>query len=245
MKVSNNILIAAIVCCVLCVLLSIAAVSLYQCAYSLIDPYNRLALCLDNYYQMANWAFLLYDLLHLFVIAIFALVLAQSFNWEAWMGGGAAIISTLADIASISVNMFIVMAGQRALALGKAPGFATPEAGYEVISQTLDFANASFGLVGILFLGTAAIKATGISKVVGWVLLAGLPLGFLQFAEVGLRMPWTLFVDAWMTPLAEITQQIVIGIAFWTILRQRQQPNHPERGTRAVRNPPLKGSVAG
>ncbi len=225
MKLSNRVLAAAAISCVLCVLLSIVAVSSQQLAFSRLDPYNRLALSLNNYISLGHWAFLLYDLLHLFVIAIFALVLAQNFNWEAWMGAGASIISTLADIASLSVNMFIVMAGEKAAALGNASDLATPEAGYEVIASTLDFANASLGIVGTLFLGTAAIKASGMSKVVGWFLLASLPLGFLQFAEVGLRTPWTFLMDTWLTPLDEVVQQILIGIALWSILRQRRAAN--------------------
>jgi hypothetical protein len=230
MKLSNSILFAAVISCALCVLLSIAAVSLDQYAYSRIDPYNWMALCLDNYHTMALWAFLLYDLLHVFVIAVFALVLAQAFSWEAWMGGGALIVSTLADMGSVSVRTFFLLAGLRALALGQPPGLAAPEAGFEVICSTLDFANASFGLVGTLFLGTAAIKAKGMSRVVGWFLLAGLPLCILQFAEVGLRTPWTLFIDTWLTPLDEVIQQTLIGIALWTIIRQRQEPHRPARG---------------
>jgi hypothetical protein len=230
MKLSNSILFGAVICCALSVLLSIAAVSLDQYAYSRIDPYNWMALCLDNYHTMALWAFLLYDLLHLFVIAVFALVLAQSFSWEAWMGGGALIISTLADMGSVSVRTFFLLPGLRALALGQTAGLAAPEAGYEVISSTLDFANASFGLVGTLFLGTAAIKAKGMSRVVGWFMLAGLPLCILQLAEVGLRTPWTLFIDTWLTPLYEVIQQTLIGIALWGIIRQRREPNRSVRG---------------
>ena len=53
-----------------------------------IDPNNRLNLSQDVFHTFASWAFLLYDLLHIFVIVVFALVLAQTFSWEAWMGGG-------------------------------------------------------------------------------------------------------------------------------------------------------------
>jgi len=245
MKLSNGILTAAGVSCVLCVLLSLAALGFDQFAYSKIDPYNALTLCLDNYYTMSHWAYLLYDLFHLFVIAVFALLLAESVSWEAWMGGGASIISTLADMGSISVNTFIVMAGLKAMALGKPSGLVTPEAGYELIGTTFDFADASFGIVGTIFLGTAAIKATGMSRIAGWFLLASLPVGFLQFAEVGLRMPWTLFVDSWVTPLDEVVQQVLFGLAFWIVLRQRQERNGTERGSGAIRNPPLQGGVAG
>lgn len=245
MKLSNSTLLAAVLCCVLCVMLSVTAIGLDQFTLSRIDPHNRMALCLDNYYNMAHWAYLLYDLFHLLVIAVFALVLAETTSWEAWMGGGALIISTLADMASVSVNTFILTAGLRALALGESPGFAAPDAGYEFIRSTFDFANAAFGIVGTLFLGTAAIKATGMSRVVGWFLLASLPLGFLQFAEVGLLMPWTLIVDTWITPLAEIALQVLIGTALWATLRHRQEAKHSEPGSGPIRNHPLKGRVAG
>lgn len=221
MKLSNRALIAAAVCCALCVLLSAIAIGANQVAFSRIDPDNRLALCQDAYHTTASWAFLLYDLLHIFIIVVFALVLAQTFSWEAWMGGGASVVSSLADISSLSVNMFFLMATLRAMAEGKVTGLVTPEAGYDVICSTLDFAQASFGLVGTLFLATAAIKATGMAKVAGWFLLIGLPIGFFQVAEVGVHAPWTAILDRWVTPVDEIFQQIVIGLALCAILSHR------------------------
>lgn len=197
------------------------AIGADQIAFLGIDPGNRLGLSQNFYHNVASWAFLLYDLLHLFVITVFALVLAQSFSWEAWMGGGASAVSTLADIASLSVNLFFLMASLRAMAEGKPTGLVTPEAGYDVICSTLDFAQASFGLVGTLFLATAAIKSSGMEKVVGWVLLLGLPISVFQVAEVGMHTPWTVMIDAWVNPLDEIIQQIVIGIALCAILRRR------------------------
>src|ERR1700692_2579378 len=220
-KLSVKILIAAAVCCVLCILLSLIAIGANQIAFSRIDPLNRLALCQNVYHTVASWAFLLYDLFHIFVIVVFALVLAQTFSWEAWMGGGASVISSLADLLSLSVNMFFVMVTLRAMAEGRTSGLVTPEAGYEVICSTLDFAQASFGLVGTLFLATAAIKASGMEKVVGWVLLLGLPISVLQVAEVGMHTPWTVMIDAWVNPLDEIIQQIVIGIALFAVFRRR------------------------
>jgi len=227
---SIKILTAAAVCCALCVLLSTVAIWANQIAFSRIDPNNHLALCQDVYHTVASWAFLLYDLLHIFVILVFALVLAQTFSWEAWMGGGASVVSSLADLASLSVNMFFLMATLRAMAEGKSTGLVTPEAGYDVICSTLDFAQASFGLVGTLFLATAAIKASGMARVAGWFLLIGLPIGFLQVAEVGLHTPWTAIVDRWVTPVDEIIQQIVIGIALCAMLRRRLETRIPATG---------------
>jgi len=231
MKLSNRVLIAATICCALCVLLSTIAVGANQIAFSRIDPSNRLGLSQDLSHSVSSWAFLLYDLLHLFVIAVFALVLAQSFSWEAWMGGGASVVSTLADLASLSVSMFLLMAALRAMAEGKPTGLVTPESGYDVICSTLDFAQASFGLVGTLFLATAAMKASGMAKVVGWFLLISLPISIFQVAEVGMHTPWTLIVDAWVNPIDEIIQQIVIGLALLAILRRRRVPGLAKIGT--------------
>jgi hypothetical protein len=229
MNLSNKILIAATLCCALCIMLSIVAIGADQLALTRISPDNRLALSQDPYYAISGWAFLLYDLIHIFVIAVFALVLAQNFSWEAWMGGGASVVSSLADVASLSVNMFFLMAALRALAEGQATGLATPEAGFDVICSTLDFAQASFGLVGTLFLGTAAIKASGMAKVAGWFLLAGLPIGFFQIAEVGLHTSWTLIVDEWVTPIDEIVQQLVIAITFYALLHRRLESTAPQK----------------
>jgi hypothetical protein len=223
MKLPNRVLLAATICCALCILLSMVAIGANQLAFLRIDPSNRLALSQDAYHNVASWAFLFYDLLHLFVIAVFALVLAQSFSWEAWMGGGASIISTLADLASISVSMFFLMAALRAIAEGKPTGLVTPRAGYDVICSTLDFAQSSFGVVGTLFLATAAMKTPGMAKVVGWVLLTGLPISILQVAEVGMHSPWTVIVDAWINPIDEIIQQMVIGIALYSIVRGKRE----------------------
>jgi hypothetical protein len=237
MKLSNRVLIAATICCALCVLLSMIAVGANQIAFSRIDPSNRLGLSQDLFHNVASWAFLLYDLLHLFVVATFALVLATSFSWEAWMGGGASVVSTLADLASLSVSMFLLMATLRAMAEGKPTGLVTPEAGYDVICSTLDFAQSSFGLVGTLFLATAAIKASGMAKIAGWFLLIGLPIGIFQVAEVGMHTPWTVIVDAWVNPMDEIIQQIVIGVTLFATIRSRKRPDVAEVELAAAASP--------
>jgi hypothetical protein len=223
MNLSKRILIAAIVCCALCVLLSTVAIWAVQIALSRVGPDNSLALSLDPYYDISGWSFLLFDLVHIFVIAVFALVLAQASSWEAWMGGGASIVSSLADFGSLGVNMFFLTVALRAVAQGRPTGLQSPAAGYDVICSTLDFAQASFGLVGTLFLATAALKASGMARVAGWFLLAGLPICFFQIAEVGLHTSWTVIVDEWVTPGNEIVQQLVIAIALCAILRRKLQ----------------------
>ena len=221
MKPSTRILAAAAVCSVLCVLCSLVAIVAVQTAFSRFGPHNPLELSQDPSYAVSGWAFLFYDLFHIFVIAVFALILARAFSWEAWMGGAASVVSSLADFASLSVNIFFLSAALRALAQGRAIGFPNPGAGYEVICSTLDFAQASFGLVGTLFLATAAIKASGIARIAGWFLVAGLPIGFFQIAEVGLHSSWTLVVDDWVTPIDEIALHIAIGIVLFAIIRHR------------------------
>jgi hypothetical protein len=221
MKLSNRVLVAAAICCALCALLSVVGIDADQFAFSRNDPSNRLGLSQDTYHAVAGWAFLLYDLLHIFVIVVFALVLAQTFSWEAWMGGGTCVVSSLAALSSLSVNMFFLMAALRAMADGRASGLVTPEAGYDVICSTLDFAQASFGLVGTLFLATAAIKASGMARLAGRFLLLGLPISFFQLAEIGVHTPWTTVVDSWVIPINAIIQQIVIGLALCAILRRR------------------------
>jgi hypothetical protein len=221
MKISNKILMAAVVCSALCVLLSLVAIVAAQIAFYRCGPHNRLELSQDPFYAVSGWAFLLYDLFHIFVIGVFALILARAFSWEAWMGGGASVISSLADFALLSVNIFFLTAALRALAQGLAIGFANPEAGYEVICSTLGFAQASFGLVGTLFLATAAIKASGIARVVGWFLAAALPIGFFRIAEVGLHTSWAVIVNEWVTPIDQVVLHVVIGIALLVMIRRR------------------------
>jgi len=237
MKPSTRILTAAAVCSVLCVLCSVVAIVAVQTAFSRFGPHNPLELSLDPFYAVSGWAFLLYDLFHIFVIAVFALILARAYSWEAWMGGAASVVSSLADFASLSVNIFFLTAALRALAQGRAIGFPNPGAGYEVICSTLDFAQASFGLVGTLFLATAAIKASGIARVAGWFLVAGLPISFFQIAEVGLHSSWTFVVDEWVTPIDEIVLHIAIGIVLFAIIRHRARSQVQRRYGLSTTNP--------
>ena len=57
------------------------------------------------------------------------------------------------------------------------------------------------------------------ARVAGWFLLLGLPISVLQVAEVGMHSPWTVIVDRWVTPVDEIIQAMVIGIALYAIYR--------------------------
>jgi hypothetical protein len=240
MKPSTRILTVAAVCSILCVLLSIAAIVALQTAYSRFSPHDTLELSQDPFYAMSGWAFLIYDLFHIFVIAVFTLILARAFSWEAWMGGAASVISSIADFASLVVNIFFLTAALRALAQGRAVGFPDPGAGYEVICSTLDFTQASFGLVGTLFLATAAIKASGTARMAGWFLIAGLPIGFFQIAEVGLHSSWTTVLDAWVTPIDEIVLHTVIGIVLFAIIRHRLRSQVQRSTQKPINSPPTE-----
>ena len=59
------------------------------------------------------------------------------------------------------------------------------------------------------------------AKVAGWFLLAALPISVIQVAEVGMHTPWTVLIDAWVNPIDEIIQQIVIGMALFAVFRRR------------------------
>jgi hypothetical protein len=218
---SNRTLFSAAVCSALCVALSLTAVVAVQIAFSRVDRNNRLGLSQDCFYAISGWTFLLYDLFHSYVIGVFAFWLVRSLCWEAWIGGSALIISSLADIGSLSVDMFLQTPALSALANGRSAGFPHPEAGYDVICSTLDFTQASFGLVGSFFLAGAAMKVAGPARLAGWFIIAGFPISIFQIAEVGLHTPWTAIVDNWVTPLSEIMVHVMMAVCLWNIFRQK------------------------
>jgi hypothetical protein len=120
---SNRTLLSAAVCSALCVALSLTAVVAVQIAFSRVDRNNRLGLSQDCFYAISGWTFLLYDLFHSYVIGVFAFWLVRSLCWEAWIGGSALIISSLADIGSLSVDMFLQTPALSALAMVDLPDF--------------------------------------------------------------------------------------------------------------------------
>jgi hypothetical protein len=217
-------LLSAAFCSGICIALSLAAILTEQIAFSQVDRSNRLGLSQDLFYAMSGWTFLLYDLVHIYVIGVFASWLVRSLCWEAWIGGAAMIIASLSDFGSLSVNMFLQTPTLSAMANGESFGLSTPEAGYDVICSTLDFSQASFALVGLIFLAGAAMKKQGTARLVGWFIIAGLPIAIFQIAEVGLYTPWTRIVDDWITPISEIVQHLIMAICLWELSR-RQLPS--------------------
>jgi hypothetical protein len=214
-------LLSAAICSGICVALSLTAIFTVQLAFSRVDRSNHLGLSQDGFYAMSGWAFLLYDLIHIYVIGVFAFWLVQSFCWEAWIGGSALIIASLADFGSLSVNMFLRTPALSALANGEPVGLANPEAGYDVFCSTLDFAQASFALIGSFFLAGAAMKAQGSARLAGWFIIAGFPLSIVQIGEIGLHTPWTAVVDDWVTPISEMMEHLIMAICLWDLFRQK------------------------
>jgi hypothetical protein len=128
----------------------------------------------DGFYAMSGWSFLIYDLVHIYVIGVFAFWLVRSLCWEAWIGASALIIAALAEFGSLGVNIFLQIPTLSAPVHGKSIGLPQPEAGYDVICSTFDFAKASFAPVGSFFLAGAAMKARKSARWVGWfALLSG------------------------------------------------------------------------
>src|SRR5215471_21545588 len=106
-NLAKGILLSGALCSGICVVLSLTATLATQIAFSRVDPNNRLGLSQDGFYAMSGWSFLLYDLVHIYVVGVFAFWLVRSLCWEAWIGGSALVISSLADLGSLSVNMFL------------------------------------------------------------------------------------------------------------------------------------------
>ena len=191
-----------------------------QIAFSRVDPDNRLGLSQDGFYAMSGWSFLIYDLVHIYVIGVFAFWLVRSLCWEAWIGGSALDIASLADFGSLSVNIFLQLPALSALVHGKSIALLQPEAGYDVICSTLDFAQASFAMVGSFFLAGAAMKARKSARLVGWFVLVGLLIRILQIAEVGLHTFWTEIVDDRLTPVGETLEHLAIAVCLWILFRE-------------------------
>jgi len=219
----KGVLLSGAICSGLCIALSVTAILAEQIAFSRVDRDNVLGLSQDNFYAISGWNFLAYDLVHIYVIGIFTLWLVRSLRWEAWVGGSALIVASLADLGSLGVNMFLQMPALSALANGQTVGLPHPEAGFEVIRSTLDFSQASFALVGSFFLASAAMRAPGIPRLAGWFILVGFPIGIFQIAEVGVHTFWTDLVDEWLTPMSEIMQHFVIALCLWELFWQAQR----------------------
>jgi branched-subunit amino acid ABC-type transport system permease component len=97
----------------------------------------------------------------------------------------------------------------------------------------LDFAQASFAMVGSFFLAGAAMKAR--KRLVGWLVVVGLLVSVLQIAEVGLHTYWTEIVVDWLTPGSEILQHLGIAICLWTLFLQKDLTSN----SRSINKPSL------
>jgi hypothetical protein len=215
------ILVSGAVCSGICVALSLAAILTVQIAFWRVDRNNHLGLSQDGFHAMSGWAYLTCDLVHVYVIGVFAFWLARSLCWEAWLGGTALIIAALGDFGSLSVNMFLQAPALSALAHGQSVGTPDPEAGYDLICSTLNFAQASFAMVGSFFLAGAAVRGQGMARVVGWFLIAGFMISIFQIAEIGLHTFWTDLVDDWVTPVGKMAEHLVIAICLWGLFGRK------------------------
>ena len=201
--------------------LSLTAIVTVQIAFSRVGRNNHLGLSQDGFYALSGWTYLTYDLVHIYVVAVFAFWLARSLCWEAWLGGAALIVAALSDFGSLGVSMFLQTPALSALAHGESVGTPHPEAGYDLISSTLDFAQASFAMVGSFFLAGAALRGQGMARVVGWFLIAGFTINIFQIAEVGLHTSWTDVVDDWITPSGEVAEHSVMAVCLWALFRNK------------------------
>ena len=148
------------------------------------------------------------------------------------------ILASLVDFASLSVDIFLQTPALSALANGEPVGFSNPEAGYDVVYSTLDFARASFALVGSFFLAGAAMKAQGTARLAGWFIIAGVPIGIFQIAAVGLHAPWTVVVADWITPISEIGQHLSIALCLWELFRRKVSSTESKTAIEGSKQPP-------
>src|SRR5262245_34910998 len=170
----KKILLSGSVCSAICVALSLIAIVAMQIAFLRVDRDNRLGLSQDGFYAMSGWSFLFYDLVHIYVIGVFAYWLVRSLCWAAWIGRSALIVAFLAGFGSIAVDICLPVRSVSALVHGKSIGLPQPEAGCDVICSTRVFSQASFVMVGSCFLAGAAMKARKSARLVGWLVLVGL-----------------------------------------------------------------------
>src|SRR6202007_416549 len=138
-----------------------------------------------------------------------------------------------ADLGSLGVSMFLSMPALSALANGQAAGLPHPAAGFDVIRSTLDFTQASFALVGSIFLASAAMKMPGIPRLAGWFIGVGFPIGIFQIAEVGIHTFWTDLVDEWLTPMSELMEHFIIALCLWELFRRTRRSLMSQTGAAA------------
>jgi hypothetical protein len=190
--------------------LTIAAVSGQQIAYLRFDPADRLNLSSDFYYAESGWAFFLFDLVHIFVFILFAYFLARGSRAFAWLGTGWLVVSSLADMALLAIGLFV---NSQTVHGTNSAGSAVPFPGLQVFTSTLDIVQAFTGVIGYAFLAYAVFKTSGPTRLAGFFVLLGLPMGFIQMVEAGMK-DGTAFLDTWVTPLIEFTQHGVLTVFF-------------------------------
>jgi hypothetical protein len=190
--------------------LTSAAVTGQQIAYLRFNPTDRLNLSSDFYYAESGWAFFFFDLIHIFVFTLFAYFLARGSKTFAWLGTGWLLVSSFADMALLAIGLFV---NSETAYGGNGAGSAVPFSGLQLITSTLDIIQAFTGVIGYAFLAYAVFKTRGPIRIAGFFVLLGLPMGFIQMVEAGMKDN-TAFLDTWVTPLIEFAQHGALAVLF-------------------------------
>jgi hypothetical protein len=205
-----------------------------QVAYLRFDPSDRLNLSSDFFYAESGWAFFFFDLVHIIVFALFAVLLARGSRTFAWLGTGWLIISSIGDMTLLAIGLFV---NSQTAHGGNSAGSAVPFPGLQLIMSTLDIIQAFTGVIGYAFLAGAVFKSRGAIRIAGFFVLLGLPMGLIQIVEAGMK-DGTAFLDTWVTPLIEFAQHGALAVLFFGLLFRRFHPKPAE-------TPPLTKQSAG
>jgi hypothetical protein len=208
----------------LCLALLAAAVYGTNTVFAHINPSDRLRVSADFAYALSGAGFLVYDLIHIFVIWVFAFFLARFSYTLTWLGTGWLILSSLADLCSLALTMIVNTKIFNSISIGNGAGSAVPFSNYELFSSTLELIQSFSGLAGYAFLIWPVFKSTGPIRTAGYFVLLGFPLGLLQIAEIGRSSASTLWMDLWVTPFTEMIQHGAITAYLIILLSRWNRP---------------------
>jgi hypothetical protein len=218
----------------LCMVLTVAAVFGQELAFSRFAPSDRLGLSADFNYAESEWAFIMHDLAHIIAFCAFTVVLARGSQTLAWLGTGWLILSSLADMTYVAIQLSF---NSQAASSGNGVGSAVPFPGLELMTSTLDVVQAFAGLIGFAFLAFAVFKVSGQARIAGWFVLLGLPLGVVQLIETGINRNDTGFLDIWITPGTEFIQHAALAWFFFTFaFRKHKNLDSFRAPSKPVRN---------
>jgi hypothetical protein len=223
-RISRNIILIGAFSSVLCMILLAAAVFGINLAFIHINPSDRLSLSSDYAYAWSGISFLVYDLIHIFVIWLFAFFLARFSYTLTWLGTGWLILSSLADACSLALTMIANNRTLNSVSIGNGAGSAVPFSNYEILGSTLELIQSFSGLAGYAFLIWPVTKTSGAIRAAGYFFILGFPLGLMQIAEIGRASSSTLWIDLWVTPCTEMIQHGALATFFVMLLSRRDGP---------------------